>query len=51
MDEHVRDLRGLLARAAVIATESTDYEDAAALYRTCRRDEETVRKLVDCESP
>ena len=47
-DEHLRDLRGLLARAAVIPTESTDYEDAAALYRTCRRGGETVRKLVDC---
>jgi predicted nucleic acid-binding protein len=47
-DEHLRDLRGLLARASTIATEPTDYEDAAALYRTCRRDGETVRKLIDC---
>jgi predicted nucleic acid-binding protein len=47
-DEHLRDLRGLLARASIIATEPTDYEDAAALYRTCRRGGATVRKLIDC---
>ncbi len=47
-DEHLRDLRGLLARASIIATEPTDYEDAAALYRTCRRAGATVRKLIDC---
>jgi predicted nucleic acid-binding protein len=47
-DEHLRDLRGLLARASIIATEPTDHEDAAALYRTCRRDGATVRKLTDC---
>lgn len=47
-DEHLRDLRGLLARASIIATEPTDYEDAAALYRTCRREGATVRKLIDC---
>jgi predicted nucleic acid-binding protein len=47
-DEHVRDLRGLLARASTIATEPTDYEDAAALYRTCRRGGEPVRRLIDC---
>lgn len=47
-DEHLRDLRGLLARAALIPTEAIDYEDAAALYRTCRRGGETVRRLIDC---
>lgn len=47
-DEHLRNLRGLLARASTIATEPTDYEDAAALYRSCRRAGETVRKLIDC---
>jgi len=47
-DEHLRNLRGLLARASIIATEPTDYEDAAALYRTCRRGGATVRKLIDC---
>jgi predicted nucleic acid-binding protein len=47
-DEHLRDLRGLLARASIIATGPTDYEDAAGLYRTCRRGGATVRKLIDC---
>jgi predicted nucleic acid-binding protein len=47
-DEHLRDLRGLLARAATIPTDPTDYEDAATLYRTCRRGGQTVRKLIDC---
>jgi predicted nucleic acid-binding protein len=47
-DEHLRDLRGLLARASIVATEPSDYEAAAALYRSCRRGGETVRKLIDC---
>ena len=32
----------------MIPTQATDYEDAAALYRRCRREGETVRKLMDC---
>jgi len=42
------DLRRLLARASVIPTQPTDYEEAAALYRVCRRNGETIRKLIDC---
>ena len=45
---HLLILRRLLARAAVIRTRATDYDDAAALYRRCRRQGETVRKLADC---
>jgi predicted nucleic acid-binding protein len=45
---HLRQLRGLLARATVLPTGPADYESAAALYRTCRRHGETVRKLIDC---
>lgn len=45
---HLRQLRGLLARGAVLPTGPADYEAAAALFRTCRRRGETVRKLVDC---
>lgn len=41
-------LRRLLARASFMPTHVTDYEDAAALYRHCRRQGETVRKLMDC---
>ena len=45
---HLMDLRRLLARAAMLPTDPTDYENAAALYRRCRRQGETVRKLIDC---
>jgi predicted nucleic acid-binding protein len=47
-DAHLNDLRGLLARAALLMTVPADYEIAAALYRTCRRQGETVRRLIDC---
>jgi predicted nucleic acid-binding protein len=47
-EEHLRDLRGLLARASLIPTEPADYERAAALYRACRRGGETVRKPINC---
>ena len=47
-DAHLTSLRGLLARATSLPTTSADYEQAAGLYRTCRRNGETVRKLIDC---
>lgn len=47
-ERHLQGLRGLLARASLLSTEPSDYEEAAALYRTCRRRGETVRKLIDC---
>ncbi len=47
-EHHLTQLRGLLARATVLATTPADYDLAAALYRTCRRNGETVRKLIDC---
>jgi hypothetical protein len=47
-ERHLDDLRGLLARASIIPTEPTDYEEAATLYRICRRGGETVRRLIDC---
>ena len=47
-ESHLTSLRRLLARAVDIPVESTDYDDAAALYRRCRRRGETPRKLVDC---
>jgi predicted nucleic acid-binding protein len=47
-DHHLGQLRGLLARATVIPTTPADYDTAAALYRTCRRQGSTVRKMVDC---
>ena len=47
-ERHLSDLRRLLARGTLITTESTDYEEAATLYRVCRRNGETVRKMMDC---
>jgi predicted nucleic acid-binding protein len=45
---HLGDLRGLLGRSSLITVLPVDYEQAAALYRACRRKGETVRKLTDC---
>ncbi len=47
-EQHLQQLRRLLARATSIATEPIDYDTAAALYRTCRPAGQTVRKLIDC---
>ncbi len=47
-EAHLLSLRRLLARAAVLPTRTADYDNAAALYRRCRRQGETVRKLIDC---
>ena len=47
-ERHLQNLRRLLARATVIPTQPADYDDAATLYRLCRRKGETVRKLIDC---
>ena len=47
-ERHLQNLRRLLARAVFIPTVSADYDEAAFLYRHCRREGETVRKLIDC---
>ncbi len=47
-EEDLLGLRRLLARATTIPMQATDYDAAAALYRRCRRQGETVRKLIDC---
>ena len=47
-ESHLISLRRLLARATTIPMQTTDYDDAAALYRRCRRQGETIRKLIDC---
>ncbi len=47
-ERHLRSLRGLLARATLLPTAPADYDEAAALYRACRGEGETVRKLSDC---
>lgn len=45
---HLRQLRRLLARAVTLATRPGAYDDAAALYRRCRQQGATVRRLIDC---
>ena len=47
-DRHANELSRLLARAQYVPMLPTDYHQAAALYRQCRRSGETVRKTVDC---
>ena len=47
-EQHLQQLRRLLARASTLPTEPADYDAAAALYRTCRQRGHTVRKLIDC---
>lgn len=47
-EPHLHRLRRLLARATVLPTGSVDYEEAAGIFRQCRRGGETVRKLMDC---
>lgn len=47
-ENHLDALRRLLARANSFSAEPIHYEQAAGLYRTCRRRGETVRRLIDC---
>jgi predicted nucleic acid-binding protein len=47
-EQHLQQLRRLLARASTFPTAPVDYDAAAALYRTCRQRGHTVRKLIDC---
>ena len=48
-EAHTSGLRRLLSGCEFIATEGLgDFEEAAALYRRCRRAGETVRALTDC---
>lgn len=45
---HLEALRRLLARASVLPVEPAHYDEAATLFRHCRREGETVRKLIAC---
>ena len=47
-ESHLQRLRRLMARATMLEVRPTDYDDAAALFRRCRRQGQTVRKLMDC---
>ena len=46
--QHVTQLEKLLARATTIKTESVDYDNAAAIYRACRKLGVTIRAQIDC---
>ena len=47
-ERHLEMLRRLLAMAVVLPTEPVHYEAAAALFRRCRSEGETVCRLIDC---
>ncbi len=47
-ERHLDALRRLLAMATVLPTRPSHYEQAATVYRRCRREGATVRKLIDC---
>ena len=47
-DGHLDRLRRLLLRCVHLPTEAGDYEDAAAIWRVCRRAGDTPRSLTDC---
>ncbi len=47
-ETHLGELRRLLARASIIPVQATDFDEAAALFRMCRRRGETIRKLIHC---
>jgi len=48
-ERHARDLRRLLDRCHFLPLEEpSDHEAAAALYRACRREGTTFRRLPDC---
>lgn len=47
-EHHLARLRALLARTVMLPVTAADYDEAAALYRRCRANGETVRKLLDC---
>jgi predicted nucleic acid-binding protein len=48
-DGHRDRLRALLGRCEFVPTAGPrDYEDAADVYRVCRRAGDTVRALTDC---
>ena len=47
-ENHLDQLRRLLGRCAHVEAIPVDYDNAAILYRQCRINGETVRKLVDC---
>ena len=47
-EAHLGLLHRLLLRCSRIGSEPGDFEDAASIWRMCRRGGETIRALTDC---
>lgn len=47
-ERHLHQLRRLLARATLVTMRPADYEEAAAIFRRCRRGGRTPRRIIDC---
>ena len=47
-ESQLSNLHRFISRATDIAVYPSDYDAAAVLYRRCRRQGETIRKLIDC---
>lgn len=47
-DKHADDLTVLLASARAVKVHNWHFEDAATIYRMCRKEGITVRSLIDC---
>jgi hypothetical protein len=47
-DANAQSLKRLLSRATVIETKPIDYQNAASIYRACRKVGITVRTQIDC---
>lgn len=47
-DDLLRTRDELLGLQVVARTGLSDYEEAAALFRTCRRGGSTIRSMIDC---
>ncbi len=47
-EEHLAQLRSLLSRCTHVQAVPVDYDQAAILYRQCRVNGDTVKKLVNC---
>ena len=47
-ENHLRSLQRLLSVADILPIRDTDYEQAACLFRFCRQQGYSVRKIIDC---
>ena len=47
-ENHLRSLQQLLSVADILPIRDADYEQAACLFRFCRQQGYSVRKIIDC---